>query len=212
MRRNNCLRSSLPSPFLEMHSGPGRGFPVVYVVGRDEMRHRALQPHRLVQGARAARPGRMGAPRGPRAHQAGLGRAGADTALSGFRHPPLGVGRGLWRLQSSESGHHLGRFRSHRRASMSNSSCSRPWGRSTTAISQAWECGIPSSRNGAGSRPPPVSARATSMSTTKCRPQPLQTSNRNGLRFVGSARLHHPAIYVARRLAQLRRLQRPESE
>jgi uncharacterized protein YgiM (DUF1202 family) len=23
-------------PYLEMHSGPGRGFPVVYVVGRDE--------------------------------------------------------------------------------------------------------------------------------------------------------------------------------
>src|ERR1700756_857363 len=24
-------------PFLEMHSGPGRGYPVVYVVGRDEV-------------------------------------------------------------------------------------------------------------------------------------------------------------------------------
>src|SRR5579864_4263896 len=24
-------------PYLEMHSGPGRGFPVVYVVGRDEV-------------------------------------------------------------------------------------------------------------------------------------------------------------------------------
>jgi len=23
-------------PFLEMHSGPGRGYPVVYVVGRDD--------------------------------------------------------------------------------------------------------------------------------------------------------------------------------
>ncbi len=33
---------------------------------------------------------------------------------------------------------------------------------------------------------------------------------RNGLRFVGCARIHHPAIFVARRLAPLRRLQRPE--
>src|SRR5258708_2467453 len=24
-------------PYLEMHSGPGRGFPVVYVIGRDEL-------------------------------------------------------------------------------------------------------------------------------------------------------------------------------
>ena len=24
-------------PYIEMHSGPGRGFPVVYVVGRDEL-------------------------------------------------------------------------------------------------------------------------------------------------------------------------------
>src|ERR1700730_7269834 len=24
-------------PYLEMHSGPGRGFPVIYVIGRDEL-------------------------------------------------------------------------------------------------------------------------------------------------------------------------------
>src|SRR5271168_2484311 len=24
-------------PYLEMHSGPGRGFPIVYVIGRDEL-------------------------------------------------------------------------------------------------------------------------------------------------------------------------------
>jgi len=82
-------------------------------VGRDEVVTVALQPHRLVQGARAARPGRLGAPLRIGSHQACLGRAGADTALSGFRDPPLGDWRGLRRLQSPEFGHHLGRFRSH---------------------------------------------------------------------------------------------------
>src|SRR5579863_3326407 len=30
------LQLVVTQPFLEMHSGPGRGYPVVYVVGRDE--------------------------------------------------------------------------------------------------------------------------------------------------------------------------------
>src|SRR6202142_4697059 len=32
----NLLEVVVTQPFLEMHSGPGRGYPVVYVVGRDE--------------------------------------------------------------------------------------------------------------------------------------------------------------------------------
>src|SRR5271163_3201656 len=31
------LQLVVTAPYLEMHSGPGRGFPVVYVVGRDEV-------------------------------------------------------------------------------------------------------------------------------------------------------------------------------
>src|SRR6202790_2571994 len=31
------LEVVVAEPFLEMHSGPGRGYPVVYVVGRDEV-------------------------------------------------------------------------------------------------------------------------------------------------------------------------------
>ena len=31
------LQLVVTAPYLEMHSGPGRGFPVVYVVGRDEI-------------------------------------------------------------------------------------------------------------------------------------------------------------------------------
>ena len=30
------LEVVVTQPYLEMHSGPGRGYPVVYVVGRDE--------------------------------------------------------------------------------------------------------------------------------------------------------------------------------
>ena len=32
----NYLQLVVTEPYLEMHSGPGRGFPVVYVVGRDD--------------------------------------------------------------------------------------------------------------------------------------------------------------------------------
>jgi uncharacterized protein YgiM (DUF1202 family) len=34
--KDPALELVVSEPFLEMHSGPGRGFPVVYVVGRDE--------------------------------------------------------------------------------------------------------------------------------------------------------------------------------
>jgi len=36
-RNQPPLQLVVTAPFLEMHSGPGRGFPVVYVVGRDEV-------------------------------------------------------------------------------------------------------------------------------------------------------------------------------
>ena len=35
--KNAPLELVVSEPFLEMHSGPGRGYPVVYVVGRDEV-------------------------------------------------------------------------------------------------------------------------------------------------------------------------------
>ena len=36
-RNKPLLQLVVTAPYLEMHSGPGRGFPVVYVVGRDEV-------------------------------------------------------------------------------------------------------------------------------------------------------------------------------
>jgi len=49
-------------PYLEMHSGPGRGYPVVYVVGRDEVVTVLYSRNRI--GTRCARraAGRLGAP------------------------------------------------------------------------------------------------------------------------------------------------------
>lgn len=35
--KEQLLEVVVAAPYLEMHSGPGRGFPVVYVVGRDEV-------------------------------------------------------------------------------------------------------------------------------------------------------------------------------
>src|ERR1700738_5161573 len=35
--KEHLLEVVVAEPYLEMHSGPGRGFPVVYVVGRDEI-------------------------------------------------------------------------------------------------------------------------------------------------------------------------------
>jgi len=34
--RDQPLELIVSDPYIEMHSGPGRGYPVVYVVGRDE--------------------------------------------------------------------------------------------------------------------------------------------------------------------------------
>ena len=31
------LQLVVTAPYLEMHSGPGRGYPVIYVIGRDEI-------------------------------------------------------------------------------------------------------------------------------------------------------------------------------
>jgi hypothetical protein len=36
-KHERLLQLVVTAPYLEMHSGPGRGFPVVYVVGRDEV-------------------------------------------------------------------------------------------------------------------------------------------------------------------------------
>ena len=55
-------RLRVADPYLEMHTGPGRGFPVFFVVARDEWVEVQLRYDRLVQGAHRRRQGRLGAP------------------------------------------------------------------------------------------------------------------------------------------------------
>src|ERR1700677_1502254 len=37
MAKHPLVQLVVTQPYLEMHSGPGRGFPVIYVVARDEV-------------------------------------------------------------------------------------------------------------------------------------------------------------------------------
>ena len=135
LRNSSFWSWSSPQPYLEMHSGPGRGFPVVYVVGRDEVADGALQPHRLVQGARAAAARKAGrAATDLVTHQTALRGAGADTAVSGFLDAPLGSRRRLRGLQPRKSGDRLCRLRTHRQPRRRVRACSRHSARSTTAI------------------------------------------------------------------------------
>ena len=56
-------RLQVTDPYIELRTGPGRGYPIFFVAARAGVdRHRAA-PHRLVQGAHRRRQGRLGAAR-----------------------------------------------------------------------------------------------------------------------------------------------------
>ena len=163
------LQLVVTAPYLEMHSGPGRGFPVVYVVGRDEVltvlfSRTDWYKVRAPQGV-----GRVGAARGSRCTPNCLGRAGAHTSVSGIFQPSVGDRRRLRRLQPAKPGHLLCRFRPHRqhrhrgRGAAGARYARQPHHRDRSA------CATRSSPSGSGFRPPPASAPATSTSTTRCR-------------------------------------------
>jgi hypothetical protein len=112
--KDRLLEVVVTAPFLEMHSGPGRGFPVVYVVGRDEV-VTVLYSRTEWYKVRAPQGQEGWARRSDLAlTKLAIGRTGADPALPAVRHPSLGTGRRLRGVQSPEPGHHLGRFRAHR--------------------------------------------------------------------------------------------------
>ncbi len=71
---HELLQLFVTQPYLELHTGPGRGYPVTQVVARGESVDVLYPPHRLVQGAHRARHGRLG-----------LG-ARADADHDGRRH------------------------------------------------------------------------------------------------------------------------------
>src|SRR3984957_3563871 len=111
-------------PYLEMHSGPGRGYPVIYVVGRDEVLkvlyrrtdwYKVRAPRGQEGWARRSElaltlttsgdpapipPGAAPPPPDQRV-------PAPPPAVSRFHHPPLGDRRGVRRVQSSELGHRL---------------------------------------------------------------------------------------------------------
>ena len=49
--QEKLLQVFVSEPYLELSTGPGRGYPVFHVVEREALRRRALSSHRLVQGA-----------------------------------------------------------------------------------------------------------------------------------------------------------------
>ena len=64
--QEKLLQVFVSEPYLELSTGPGRGYPVFHVVEREESVDVLYPPHRLVQGARRARRRRLG----PRARHA----------------------------------------------------------------------------------------------------------------------------------------------
>ena len=120
-------------PYLEMHSGPGRGFPVVYVVGRDEVltvlfsrtdwyKVRAAQRSR--RGGRAARI--CAAPNLPRGSRRRYLRTLNFPAIAGKSGPATGFTTAkTWSPPMPISGLPT--------ASTSRAWCSRRSARSTTA-------------------------------------------------------------------------------
>ena len=93
------LQLVVTAPYLEMHSGPGRGYPVVYVVGRDETLT-VLFSRTDWYKVRAPRGQEGWARRADLTqHRTALRGAGADSAVPGFLDASLGSGSRLRRLQ-----------------------------------------------------------------------------------------------------------------
>ena len=55
-------------PYIELRTGPGRGYPVFFVAGARGVDRDPAAPHRLVQGAHRQRQRRLGPPRAARDH------------------------------------------------------------------------------------------------------------------------------------------------
>jgi hypothetical protein len=103
-------------------------------------RHGALQPHRLVSGARAARRGGLGAPRRSGAHRLESGEPAPIPPYPDFAAHRWELGAGYGVYNRSKSGLRLPRLRAHRQPRRGGSRCSRPSARSTTATSRRSAC------------------------------------------------------------------------
>ncbi len=193
-----------------MHSGPGRGFPVVYVVGRDEVLTvlYSRTDWYKVRAPRGSR--RMGAPRR-------IWRAPNSLRGSRRRYRPIRIFRltaGRW---GPATGSTTGRTWSppmstmgSPTASTSRRCCSRRSARSTIAYIASiglrhtfipeWKWFSPTAGLGT----------AYQHIEDKVPPAPLENNNQMAYVVARCTRIHHPTLHVARRLAPLRRLQQPE--
>ena len=103
-------------PYVDLRSGPGRGFPATYSVERSAIDRAAAAADRLDQGAHGVRPRRLGQPRATRA-DADAGRrsgAGRRPEARGAHRASLGSRARHRRLRRRQRG--LGRRRLRRHA------------------------------------------------------------------------------------------------
>jgi len=164
--KEQLLEVVVAEPYLEMHSGPGRGYPVVYVVGRDEV-VTVLYSRTDWFKVRAPR-GQEG---WARRSELALTKLASGEAAPIPPYPEFATHR--W-----EMGAGYGVF--------NHQNLVTTWGDfgltdsldiefvlqqalGTVAISPAWGFGTPSFPNGVGFRPRPASARRTSTSTIRYR-------------------------------------------
>ncbi len=212
MRSNPWSRSWSPNPIWRCAVGRAAVFPVVYVVGRDEVVTILYSRNRVVQGTRAAGPGRLGPPFGAGAHQARLGRTRADSAPTPNSSPIDGRSARATACSITRTWSPRGAISGSPTVSMWNSSCSRPSAPSTTATITSlglrhtfipeWKWFSPTAGIGA----------AYQYIDDKVPPEAPSDHQSARLRLARCERVHHPAIHVACGLAQVRRLHQSKSE
>ncbi len=202
----------MTEPFIEMHSGPGRGYPVIYVVGRDDsitVLYSRTEWYKV---------------RAPRGQEGWVRRADlARTQLPSGEPAPIrltpnsrrhrwevGAGYGVFNRQNLVTG-----FTDF---GLTDSLDAEFVMQQAFGTIDNRDVDDPRPASHLHSRMALVFAhgrhrhRLSSTSTTKCRPTPLEIQQSDGLCVAGRARLHHPALHVARRLAQLRRLQQRQNQ
>ena len=149
-RRGRHRRPSgckVTDPYLELRTGPGRGFPVFFVAARQRVDRDRAALHRLVQGAHRRRQGRLGAPPPARDH---AHRSGRPEDLPRHRarrlpDPPRAARRRLGPLQVGADAEALGQLPVLRDADASKARSARcracspaPTSGTSTCMAEPW--------------------------------------------------------------------------
>ncbi len=198
-------------PYLEMHSGPGRGFPIVYVIGRDEL---VTVLYSRTDWFKV---------RAPRGQEGWVRRSDLSRTLLASGEPApippypdfathrweVGAGYGVYNRENLVTTYaDFGltssldvEFVVQQAFGTLDNRYIATIGLRHTFIPE-WKWFSPTAGIGTGYQfiQDVGSARAAA------------EQQRDGLRLAGRPRFHHPALHVARRLAPLCRLQQPECE